>query len=131
MTTAGNKETAKKILNALACGDIEQLGANMSDDATYTIMGDTPISGTFSKGTFLTMVEQWHENVVNGEFVFKFGEVTAEDDRVCVEAKSFMITKNNKNYRNEYHFFMKFADDRACIIREYMDTKHQMEMLFE
>jgi hypothetical protein len=50
--------------------------------------------------------------------------MTAEDDRVSVEAESYGEITNGKTYENIYHFMFVIRDGKVAAIREYMDTEH-------
>jgi ketosteroid isomerase-like protein len=124
-----NKSVALATLDALAKGELDKLDKFLADGAIYTIMGDTPISAPHTKQAFLGMVTQMRDSV-DGDFIFTYGEVTAEDDRVCVEAKSFMTTRTGKDYRNEYHILFKIRGGKVLSVKEYSDTKHVMDTFF-
>jgi ketosteroid isomerase-like protein len=52
--------------------------------------------------------------------------MTAEDDRVAVEARSTGIAnpQNGKQYANFYHLLLKMKDGRIILYKEYQDTLH-------
>ena len=48
--------------------------------------------------------------------------VTADGDRVAVEARSFMTSKDGREYSNSYHFLVEFRDGLIVRVKEYCDT---------
>ena len=64
-----------------------------------------------------------------GGISFEFLNLTAEDDRVAVEAKGRSTEVSGKEYNNEYHFLIFFRDGKVCRMKEYLDTKLAEEVL--
>lgn len=54
--------------------------------------------------------------------------VTAEDDRVAIEAASYAELHNGVVYQNLYHFLLLFQDGKITVVREYNDTQHAAEV---
>jgi len=55
--------------------------------------------------------------------------VTAEGERVALEAESFAKMKNGKTYQNRYHFLCEVRGGKIQTVREYLDTMHANEVL--
>ena len=55
--------------------------------------------------------------------------ITAEGDRVAVEAESYGQHANGKVYNNQYHFLIEVRNDKIQAVREYLDTMHANEVL--
>jgi uncharacterized protein len=55
--------------------------------------------------------------------------VTAEGDRVAVEAESHAKMKSGKLYQNKYHFLLTIRDGKIQGVKEYLDTAHADEVL--
>ena len=55
--------------------------------------------------------------------------LTAEGDRVAVEAESYGELVNGKVYNNEYHFMIEMSGGKISAVREYLDTIHAKEIL--
>ena len=55
--------------------------------------------------------------------------MTAEGDRVAVEAESFAPMKNGTIYNNKYLFLVGFTGGRISLIKEYHDTQHAFEIV--
>ena len=55
--------------------------------------------------------------------------MTAEGDRVAVEARSSAEHVNGKSYRNEYHFLFVAKNGKLWRVKEYLDTMHANEVM--
>ena len=55
--------------------------------------------------------------------------LTAEGDRVAVEAESYAKMKNGKTYQNTYHFLFIVRDGKIQSVKEYLDTIHANAVL--
>ena len=55
--------------------------------------------------------------------------MTAEGERVAIEAESYGRHINGKTYNNLYHFLMVIRDGKISELKEYMDTMHANEVL--
>lgn len=50
--------------------------------------------------------------------------ITAEGDRVAVEARSEGSLRNGARYANRYHWLFILRDGKIAVAREYNDTAH-------
>ena len=55
--------------------------------------------------------------------------LTAEGDRVAVEAKSLAHTNSGRTYNNRYHFLITVHDGLVTSVKEYLDTMHANAIL--
>ncbi len=122
-----NKAVVVQFWQHFSKSDFDAALALLSDDATWWIAGTTDISGTYSKQEFETLAKGIGENTVNGIEV-KPLQVTAEDDRVAVEAESYGELKNGKIYNNFYHLQHVVRDGKLTEIKEYLDTQHVQDV---
>ena len=97
--------------------------ALLADDATWRVMGKTSISKTYSKAEFSALVHGIAGSTEKGIQVT--GTVlTAEGNRVAMEADSYGPMKSGKLYQNQYHFLHILRDGKIEVVREYLDTEH-------
>ena len=113
---------------AFSESDFETAFALLADDSTWWVAGDFPISGTYSKNQFEALINGVLDEVPKGISVTP-KVMTAEDDRVAMEAESYGERKNGKIYNNRYHILHVIRDGKIITVREYMDTKHANEIL--
>ena len=118
-----NKALVCQFWEAFSDSRFEDALALLSDDATWWVAGTTNISGTYTKGEFGDLVNGVAEGAVNGIQV-KPTQLTAEGDRVSMEATSYGLMRDGKEYKNIYHFMHEVHDGRITAVREYMDTEH-------
>jgi ketosteroid isomerase-like protein len=60
---------------------------------------------------------------------FEIRAMTAEGERVAVEAESFGTHASGLPYHNTYHFLVVVRDGKIRRFKEYMDTMHADEVL--
>jgi hypothetical protein len=60
---------------------------------------------------------------------FTIHALTAERDRVAIEAESHGKHVSGKIYNNKYHFVLRARGGKIVEWREYMDTMHANDVL--
>ena len=68
-------------------------------------------------------------NIFPEGLIFTLYGMTAEDDRVALEAESHGVHKSGKQYNNHYHFLFRIRDGKIAEIKEYADTAHARDVL--
>lgn len=122
MTAAQNRETALKAVASLGGGKPDS--SCFTPDAQWWVPG----IGTFSHQEFLAVADLFTANLVGGQSKLTVLGVTAEGDRVAIEAISDGLLKNGKPYNNSYHYLFVFAGDKICMSKLYHDTKYVAEV---
>jgi ketosteroid isomerase-like protein len=112
-----NKETALKFVDSMSRGEMDM--SMLTDDVEWWVPG----RGTMSKADFLELAGGF-QSLVEGKISLTVDGVTAEGDRVAVEAESHGELKNGKIYNNTYHFLFVFRDGKICLSKEYNDSAH-------
>ena len=122
MSTEENRRTAVKF--------IESLGADEMDRSLLTedVQWWGPRMGFVGIAEFLKIIDRFKAKF-NGNLTLKIHGVTADGDRVAVEAESFGDLKNGKTYNNTYHFLLIFRDGKICLTKEYNDTAYAASAL--
>ena len=98
--------------------------------STWWVAGTTALSGTYSKSELGKLLDRIVPMAPKGLRVTptlltaegKF--LTAESDRVSVEAVSYAEFTNGRTYQNIYHFMMIIRDGKFLAVRVYLDTEH-------
>jgi ketosteroid isomerase-like protein len=124
-----NKAVVAEVLKAFEAGDADAVLARLTDDATWWVAGDLPISGDHDRAGINQMVSGI-AGMAAGPITFSPVGFTAEGDRVSVETESAADLKNGKHYSNRYHLVFEFDGEKISRIREYMDTKKVHEIMF-
>lgn len=128
MSIERNKQLARAFFDALNRGDVPAILDAYADDGYCLTTGNTLISGKFSKAQIAQAAGGIFEVFPNG-IRFTIKAMTAEDDRVAVEAESEGDHVSGQRYSNQYHFFMRFGDGKLTEFKEYMDTERITDIL--
>jgi ketosteroid isomerase-like protein len=121
MCTEENKRIALELLEVMS-DDFNKARAYLAEDFVWWVPGVGDIAKKLER-----VVASVKSGVVE-PIQLKVTGVTAEGDRVAVEAESYAPLKNGKIYNNQYHFLMLLADGKVRVVREYNDTKHVAEV---
>ena len=123
-----NKRVARRLFESLSRGDTKAVLDLYADDATVWTAGSLAFSGRRSKQEVAPLMEG-----ILGAFPeglrFTNQGMTAEGDRVAVEAESSGRHASGKLYHNLYHFQLVVRDGKVREVKEYLDTKHAHEVL--
>jgi ketosteroid isomerase-like protein len=96
----------------------------LAEDATWWAPG----FGVMGKAQFAEMLS-YIDRILKGSMKLTFKRITAEDDRVAVEAESDADLVNGKHYHNTYHILVVIHGGKIREIKEYHDTKYATEVL--
>lgn len=124
------KRIALNFLEHCFKGRMDEAMALLAPDATWWVLGDpdkVKVSGTRD----MTRIARFLKNVLRGfpdGMEVSFEGVTAEGERVAVEAISNARMSDGKPYRNRYHFLVKVRDGKVFEMREYLDTQYVYEV---
>lgn len=131
MTQQPNLETNKAVVLAFWKAFSESRFADalglLADNATWRVMGTTSISKTYTKAQFSELVYGIADSTEKGIQVTGT-LLTAEGDRVTMEADSYGPMKSGKVYHNQYHFLHILRNGKIETVREYLDTEHVTEI---
>lgn len=118
-----NKKVVVTFWEAFSRSDIEGAIDLLTDDVSWWVSGKTNISGTYDKAG----LRELFTSVVGGtksgiRIIPKL--MTAEANRVAMEATSEGETMDGRFYQNEYHFLHVVREGKLAEVREYMDPEH-------
>ena len=125
---AANKAIALRFFELLSAGDAEGLMAIYADSFTCWTAGSLPFSGIHSRAEAKAMIAGVTAVFPHG-WRFTARTLTAEDDRVAVEAECNGLHVSGKRYEQRYHFLFRIRDGKIHELREYFDTLHADEVL--
>ena len=123
-----NKATVMDFFEAMNKGDTDYIVRAYAQDGCLQTMGNTLISGIFSRDQIQASAGGIFEVFPNG-LHFDIVAMTAEGDRVAVEASSEGEHVSGQTYSNEYHFLFEFSNGKLKTLREYMDTERVTDVL--
>lgn len=128
MSVEANKQTALQALKAVGAGDADALGALMTPDATWWVLGKGPRDTAARPREPFLQALGGALTVFSGPVSFTIQGITAEGDRVAVEADSHADLRKGGTYDNMYHFLFLFAaDGKIAAVREYNDTGYMRQ----
>ena len=96
-----------------------------TEDVTWWVPG----AGDFDRAAFRKLTEAAFEQWDPADFVMDVVGVTAEGDRVAIEAHGRVPLKNGGVYDNTYHFLFVFENGKIKQAKEYNDSKAASETL--
>ena len=114
MSNEANKNLVTAFWQAFSESRYDDALAMMAEDATWWVAGTTALSGTYSKPEFANLLSQVTPQAPDG-IKITIKQLTAEDNRVSMEADSYGEITNGKTYQNIYHFMLEIADGKKAI----------------
>ena len=132
-TTANdNKQLMERYVAALGAGDADAVSAFFAEDATWWLVGDLPISGTW-EGREAIMADFFGAAMAHyepGSVSLEVTGMVAEGDRVTLEWTSRARTSAGEPYENFCIAIFTVRDGRIAAVREYMDTAYARRVAF-
>jgi len=129
MSSEANKQLVTDFWAAFSRSDFERALSMLADDATWWVAGSFGLSGTYTKPQFKELLGNVTSALPQGIKVTP-KLLTAEGDRVSMEAESYGPHANGKIYNNLYHFMHVIRDGKIVAVREYLDTMHAQDVFF-
>lgn len=121
--TEEHKAVVLQFLEAFSESRFHDALEHMDEQGTWWVAGTTGISGTYTKSAFFELASGVAGGTKAGIRLSPTG-ITAEGNRVAVEAVSDGETTDGKRYLNQYHFLFEFNGNKFIAVREYMDPMH-------
>ena len=123
-----NKAFVRQFFSAMNSGDVDAIVDAYADTGTLQTMGNTLISGTFSKDQITASAGSIFDVFPQG-IRFDIIDMVGDNQKVAVEAVSEGVHVSGKTYSNEYHFLFEFESGRLLRLKEYMDTERVTDIL--
>ena len=124
-----NKTQAKRFLEYLAKTDFDNLRQLLADQMQYILPGKSPLATHLTSAAELS---DFLHSAFSGKVAqakFEILNITAEDNRVAVEATGLFEFKNGLIYENIYHFLFHFNDlNKITQLTEHMDSYHATKL---
>ncbi|GLK43014.1 MULTISPECIES: nuclear transport factor 2 family protein [Novosphingobium] len=116
-----SRQIARAFFDKLCSGDFMGGFESLAEDATWTIIGDTPLSKHFTRDRLLTemipMLSTFREPAR-----MAVSEIIAEGDRAVVIASVEGVGPYGPYRQDPYCFILRTRDGRISEIVEYLDT---------
>lgn len=133
MNIEENKAVVQRYCDALSAGDLKGLMALTADDFTCWVPGPKdkiPVCGHHSRADVTAMYSTWPTMFPKG-FAVTVKAMTAEGERVAVEAQAYGETAKGKRYEQTYHYLFIVRGGRIAVQHEYLDTLHLKERMVD
>ncbi|NNL65169.1 MAG: nuclear transport factor 2 family protein [Myxococcales bacterium] len=115
---------------AISNADVAKLDELYADDFELWTAGTLPLSGTKTRAEALEGMGMVGAMFPDG-LRFEVIATTCEGERVAIEAESDGVHANGRRYHNQYHFLMEIRGGRIRRFKEYLDTQHADEVMFQ
>ena len=123
-----NKELARAFLDALSRVDSVALDELYAGDVSVWVAGTLPFSGSKTRAEALEAMPLVLDLFPDG-LSFEIRAMTAEGERVAIEATGEGKTSSGDLYQQEYHFLLRARDGKVIEWKEYMDTDKARRLL--
>lgn len=131
MSVESNKKIARALVESLGSDRNDTLSGLLHEEVLWTVMANSasfPVAGDMGKGQFLEHMRRFRRAVPDGLQITVTG-VTAEGDRVAVEAESSATLMSGNVMNQVYHFLFEIRGEKVYRAREYIDTAHGAAVL--
>lgn len=128
-TTDNSRAIAMNFLRALMDKDIATAIGLFHEDGTFWVPGrkeHVPFAGRYNREQFI-QIQKGASSHNDGELLNEIQGVTAEGDRVAVEACMSTVTSRGESYVQDYHHLFVIKDNKVFLWKEYMDTQMNAE----
>ena len=123
MGTAENKQVVLDFYAAGARGDMDTCFGLLADDITWTNIGSTKFSGTFSgKQELMEKLLGPLFGQLKAGIASEIEQLTAEGDIVVAQTRGTAETHDGTAYNNTYCQVIRIQDGQFAEVMEYMDT---------
>lgn len=132
--TAQTRSVVRAYLDALQRGDVATLRASFSPDATWSLGGGLPVSGTWTgpegiiDGFLAAMVARLD---AGRPLTQEVTGLVVDGDTAVAEWTSRATTRSGRAYENDYAVVFVVRDGKVAAVREYFDTAYAGRVLFD
>jgi len=123
-----NKALVTRFFQAMNTGNVDFIVDSYAEDGCVQTMGNTLISGIFSREQIAAAAGGIFEVFPDG-LKFTILDMIGEGDKVAVEATGEGPHISGQIYTNEYHFLFEFRAGKLLRLKEYMDTERVTDVL--
>jgi ketosteroid isomerase-like protein len=121
---SGNSKLIADAFAAWEQGDYQPFLEVVADDVTWTVIGSTPISGTFeSKQAFLDGAVVPLHGRLAGPIRATVVDVLEDGEHVILRWKGESASKSGRPYRQVYCWVMRLAGGMVVEATAYLDTE--------
>jgi ketosteroid isomerase-like protein len=126
----GNKEVVLRFLEATGRNDAETVTACVDPDGVSVAKGTSRFTGPRRFGTNIADTIEAFKKIIPTGLRYRIRSVTAEGERVVVQAEGDAVTHDGRPYCNDYCFVCTVKNGRVVRVDEYFCTKMADEVLW-
>jgi ketosteroid isomerase-like protein len=124
MGAAENKKFISNMFAELSKGNGDAFLNALADDVSFTIIGSTKYSGTFTgKQELINKLLAPLNAQIEGGMTITPDNLIADGDFVAMQARGKALSKNGRRYDNTYCHVFRFANGKVQQVTEYLDTE--------
>jgi len=109
-------------------GRVAEAMARLAPDVVYDVLAPAPYGGVFDRDGLIAIATHTINLLAEPPRLTIKG-VTAEGERVAIEAEGRAVSKTGKPYNNRYHFLFVVRDGVIVEGREYLDSALYVELM--
>src|SRR5262245_50791429 len=123
MPTFAPKQVLRAAYADLSVGKTQTFVDLLTPDVVYTVIGTTKFSKTFrGRDEFVRRLAVPLTASLATPLVFDIQTLTADGDRVAMQATARSTLQSGAPYNNTYCFVFRFAGEHIAEVTEYLDT---------
>ncbi len=131
MQTAENKQLIEHIYAEVSKRNLGPLTESLTDDAVWTIIGTTELSGRFEgKEEIFERLLTPLAAALDGGVQFTIERLIAEGEYVVMQARGQATAKTGRPYNNTYCIIARIVNGRIREMIDYIDTELITSALF-
>lgn len=124
MSAEANKQLVRDAWDAISAGNIEGFFSRLADDVSWRFSGTHRFAGTFTgKDVLVAQLFEPLGEVLEGGIKVHIDTMTAEGDRVVMEAHGEAVSKAGQPYNNTYCLVITVRDGKIANVHEYLDSE--------
>jgi uncharacterized protein len=128
MSIETNKELVTNFWSAFAKGDIKTAFASLSDEVSWLIPGNLPISGLRKGKPEILNFARHAAKMFPGGLKSELRRIYGDGDTVLIEMVNRGKLFNGRDYENDYCFVFEIENGKIRRVREYVDTQKVAEL---
>ena len=131
-STETSKDVVRNYVAALTAKDGAPLGSFFAEDATWTLIGDLPMSGTWHghKGIFEDFLGLAFSRLRTDTLDLAVLDLFGEGEKIALEWTSKAEVHGGGLYDQHCLAVFTVRDGLITAVREYFDTEHARRALF-
>ena len=132
-STEQTRTVVADYVNALGGGDLDALRASFAPDATWTLRGGMPVSGTWTGPA--EILDGFLARVVarldpQAPVIQDLHRIIADGEYAVAEWTSHATAADGTPYENDYAVVFRVVNGAIAAVTEYFDTAYMKAVLF-